>query len=384
MKMYDLLKGARVLDLTTIVLGPFATRYLGDFGADVVKVEPPSGDLFRYVRPARSEGMGAGYLNSNRNKRSVTLDLKSPEGKNRLLDLLDGADVLVHNMQPATAGKLGVDPDSIRNAFPQIVYCCAAGYASGGRNAELPAYDDIIQAACGVADLNRNDRGEPRFLPTIICDKVGGLHLAMAVLAGLVHHASTGQGCYIEVPMYEGIASFLLSEHLDGETFVPAAGTTGYERVLSPYRKPYATRDGYLAVLPYTTKNWVGFFTAIGRNDLAEADWVRDPAQRSDRIAELYEILAQAMPERSNSDWLKLLRDLDIPCSPVQSLGDLLDDGHLSDVDFFGEVDHPTEGRIRSVRSPFWVDGVDEKPDHPAPPRAEQNNLIEWYKRSDR
>lgn len=381
--MYDLLKGARVLDLTTIVLGPLATRYLGDFGADVIKVESPSGDLFRYVRPARSEGMGAGYLNSNRNKRSVTLDLKSPEGKNHLLSLLDGADVLVHNMQPETARQLGVDPDSIRNAFPQIVYCCAAGYASGGRNAELPAYDDIIQSACGAADLNCNDKGEPKFLPTIICDKVGGLHLALAVLSGLIHQTNTGQGCYIEAPMYEGIASFLLSEHLDGETFVPAIGTTGYERIVSPYRKPYATKDGYLAVLPYSTRNWVEFFTAIGRTDLAEADWVRDPAQRSDHIAELYETLAQAMLERSNSDWLKLLRDLDIPCSPVQSLDDLFQDEHLNDIDFFSEVDHPTEGRIRSVRSPFWVDGVDEKPDHPAPLLAEENSLIEWHKRDE-
>lgn len=381
--MYDLLKGARVLDLTTIVLGPLATRYLGDFGADVIKVESPSGDLFRYVRPARSEGMGAGYLNSNRNKRSITLDLKSPEGKNHLWSLLDGADVLVHNMQPATAGQLGVDPESIRNAFPQIVYCCAAGYASSGRNAELPAYDDIIQAACGAADLNRNDKGEPRFLPTVICDKVGGLHLALAVVSGLMYQASTGRGCCIEVPMYEGMASFLLSEHLDGETFVPAIGTTGYERIVSPYRKPYATRDGYLAVLPYSTRNWIDFLTAIGRADLAGADWLRDPAQRSDRIAELYAILAQVMPERSNSEWLQLLRDLDIPCSPVRSLGDLFEDEHLHDIGFFGEVDHPTEGRLRSVRSPFWVDGVDEKLDRPAPLRARENNLVEWHKRND-
>ncbi len=380
--MYDLLKGARVLDLTTIVLGPFATRYLGDFGADVIKVEPPSGDLFRYVRPARSEDMGAGYLNSNRNKRAVTLDLKSREGKEQLRSLLEGADAMVHNMRPVTAGQLGIDPESIRKAFPQIVYCCAAGYASGGRNADLPAYDDIIQAACGAADLNADDKGAPKFLPTIICDKVGGLHLAMAVLAGLLHLAKSGQGCCIEVPMYEGIASFLLSEHLDGETFVPASGTTGYGRVLSPYRKPYATKDGYLAVLPYSTRNWVEFFTTIGRIDLAEADWVRDPALRSDHIRELYEILAQVMLERSNSEWLQMLRDLDIPCTPVQSLDDLLEDEHLNDVDFFSEIDHPTEGRLRSVRSPFWVDGVAQQSDCPAPPRSAENTPVEWRKRS--
>ncbi|MCY4275371.1 MAG: CoA transferase, partial [Gammaproteobacteria bacterium] len=381
---YDLLKGARVLDLTTIVLGPFATRYLGDFGADIIKVEPPSGDLFRYVRPARSDSMGAGYLNSNRNKRSVILDMKSPEGRQCLFSLLDGADVIVHNMRPKTAKQLGVDPESIRKVFPKIVYCCAAGYASGGRKAELPAYDDIIQAACGAADLNQNEQGEPRFLPTILCDKVGGLHLALAVLSGLIHQTNTGQGCYIEVPMYEGIASFLLSEHLDGETFVPAIGTTGYERIMSPYRKPYATKDGYLAVLPYSTKNWINLFKAIGRSDLAKAGWVRDPAQRSDRISELYNILEQAMQKHSTSTWLEMLRDLDIPCSPVQALSDLFEDKHLNEINFFDEVEHPTEGKIRSVRSPFWVEGVDEKPDHPAPPYTEQNINISWYKRRDR
>ncbi len=381
--MYDLLKNVRILDLTTIVLGPFATRYLGDFGADVIKVEAPSGDLFRYVRPARSEGMGAGYLNSNRNKRSVTLDIKSSKGKERLLSLLDEADVLVHNMRPITANQLGLDPKFICEAFPKIVYCCSAGYASGGRNADLPAYDDIIQAACGAADLNQNEKEEPRFLPTILCDKVSGLHLALAILSGLIHQAKTGKGCYIEVPMYEGIASFLLSEHLDGETFVPAMGTAGYERIVSPYRKPYATKDGYLAVLPYSTKNWEDFFIAVGRSDLAEADWVRDPARRSERISELYSILEQAMRKNSNSAWLEILRGLDIPCSPVQSLGDLFKDEHLNDVGFFSEIDHPTEGRLRSVRSPFWVDGVDEKPDYPAPSRTEENSQIEWYKRSD-
>ncbi|WP_282153348.1 CaiB/BaiF CoA transferase family protein [Ruegeria atlantica] len=379
--MYDLLKGVRVLDLTAVVLGPLATQYLGDFGADVIKVEPPSGDIFRQVRPARSDAMGAGYLNYNRNKRSVSLNLKREEDREQFMTLLAEADVLVHNMRPGAAKRLGLDPDTISNAFPSLVYCVAAGYGSMGRNSEHPAYDDIIQAASGVAHLNRNQNDEPRFLPTIICDKVGGMHLAMAVLAGIAHQAKTGQGCIVEAPMFEGLVAFLMSEQLSGETFRPAKGSVGYERLLSPHRKPFPTKDGFVGVLPYNGKHWASFLNFVGRGDLAQADWVQDSAARSENIGKLYAIVAEKMPERTTADWLEVLRDLDIPCTPINSLTDLLEDDHLSDVELFREIEHPSEGKLRSIRSPFWVQGADEHPDAPAPKLAAPGEAIAWWQR---
>lgn len=379
--MYDLLKGVRILDLTSVVLGPFATQYLGDFGADVIKVEPPSGDIFRQVQPSRSEGMGAGHLAFNRNKRAIGLDLKAADDRARLMALLEDADVLVHNMRPAAAKRLGLDPEALRATYPRLVYCVSTGYGSRGRYAGLPAYDDIIQAASGVAHMNAYADGAPRFLPTILCDKVGGLHLAMAVLAGVLQQVRTGKGCAIEAPMFEGLVSFLMAEHLSGETFRPPKGNIGYNRILSEHRKPYATKDGFLGVLPYNGKHWADFLNAVGREDLAQADWVQNAGQRSERVGELYAVVAEVMPERSTADWIALLRELDIPCSAVNSLDDLLSDRHLADVGLFQETEHPSEGSIRAIRSPFWVEGTAELPDKPAPELLPPDADIKWAER---
>ena len=380
--MYDLLKGVRVLDLTSVVLGPFATRYLGDFGADIIKIEPPSGDIFRHVRPTRSEGMGAGHLAFNRNKRSIGLNLKDPADHARCLHLLEGADVLVHNMRPVAAKKLGLDPERVRTRHPKIVYCVSTGYGSRGRNANLPAYDDIIQAACGAAHMNRDCSGAPRFLPTVLCDKVGGLHLAMAVLAGVIRQTKTGRGCLIEAPMFEGLVSFLMAEHLAGETFRPARGKMGYERLLSEHRRPFATRDGYIGVLPYNGGHWARFLNLVGRSGVATAEWVQDAARRSENIDRLYAIVAEVMPERTTAGWMEALRALDIPCAPVSSLEELLDDAHLSDVGLFEETEHPSEGTLRTIRSPFWVEGADRHPDKPAPPLLPSKADIDWAERT--
>ena len=380
--MYDLLKGVRVLDLTSVVLGPFATQYLGDFGADVIKVEPPDGDIFRHVQPARSKGMGAGHLAFNRNKRAIGLNLKQPEARARLAALLEGADVFVHNMRPAAAKRLGLDPESLREAYPRLVYCVSTGYGSKGRFADLPAYDDIIQAASGIAHLNADSTGCPRFLPTILCDKIGGLHLAMAVLAGVVKQTKTGKGCVIEAPMFEGLVSFLLAEHLAGERFRPAKGGIGYNRIICEYRRPYATKDGFLGVLPYNGKHWTCFLQAVGREDLAQADWVQDAARRSERVGELYTVVAEVMPERTTADWIALLHELDIPCTPVNSLDDLLSDPHLADVGLFQEIEHPSEGSLQAIRTPFWVEGAEAIPDNPAPVLLPSDAEIAWAERS--
>lgn len=378
--MYNLLNGVRVLDLTAVVLGPFATQYLGDFGADVIKVEPPAGDNFRYVRPARSEDMGAGFLNLNRNKRSVCLDLKSEEDQSQFQKLLGEADVLVHNMRPAAAKRLGLDPAELHQENPRLIYCVAPGYSSRGRNADKPAYDDIIQAASGIAALNKGAEEEPRYIPTIVCDKVSGMHLAMAVLAGIAHQARTGQGCFIEAPMFEGMVSFLMAEQLAGETFQPAKGGLGYERLLSPNRRPHRTSDGYIGVLPYTGKHWFRVLEFLDHTLVNEA-WVMCASQRSARINELYEVLAKHLPTRTTEQWLSIFNELDIPCTPVNSMEDLLTDKQLQDVEFFREIKHPTEGNIRSIRTPFWVDGVEQRPDTPAPSLEQQGTPVSWFER---
>lgn len=365
--MYNLLQGVRILDLTSVVLGPYATQFMGDFGADVIKVEPPGGDLFRYAGPSRSHGMGAGFLNFNRNKRSVVLDLKAATDRERFEALLKDADVLVHNMRPDAAERLGLSPETVAEKYPRVVYCVSSGFGRNGRNVDQPAYDDIIQAAAGVAHLNADQNGAPRFLPNIICDKVAGMHLAVAILAGVAHQAKTGSGCFIEAPMFESVVSFLMAEQLAGETFVPARGTLGYDRLMSPNRRPFPTKDGYLAVLPYNSRHWHDFLTFIGEGELAQADWVHDSARRSEEIGTLYDLVAEVMPTRETAEWLSILAELDIPCSTINSFHDLLEHGHLADVGMFPNVDHATEGSLRAIRSPFWVRGVDAEPDVPAP-----------------
>ena len=299
--MLPLLQGIRVLDFTTIVLGPYATQTLGDLGADVVKIEPLQGDLFRTVRPGRSRSMGAGFMGFNRNKRSLAIDLKRPESRAVLARLVAGADAVVHNMRPKAAEPLGLAYEQLARIKPDLVYAFAAGYDQSGPNANEPAYDDIIQAAAGVAALNANAQGEPRYLSTILCDKVGGLHLAIAVATGLAHRARTGKGCCIEAPMFESTVAFLMSEQLGGETFVPALGPTGYDRLAAPNRKPYRTQDGFMAILPYNGTHWAAFFEIIGRAEFAHSPQVQDPVLRSQSVDSLYAIIAEVAPTRTTA-----------------------------------------------------------------------------------
>jgi len=353
--MFDLLSGIRILDLTTIVLGPYATQTLGDFGADVVKIESPDGDLFRAARPGRSDSMGAPFLNCNRNKRSLVIDLKTEKGKELLEDLVKGADVLVHNMRSKAAKRLGIDYEHIHEINPRLVYCTAPGFGSAGPYANNPAYDDVIQAASGLAALNANDAGEPRFITSIICDKVAAMHLALAVLAGLQGREKTGAGSYIETPMFESVIHFLLLEQMAGRLFEPAKGDLIYGRLLSPYRKPYQTKDGHIGLLPYSSKHWVAFLKFIGRDELAEQEWVSSATSRSERINELYEIVSRVTPSKTTEEWMTVFEELDIPSAPVNSFADLFDDPHLKEVDFFQDVEHPTEGKLVIPRSPFNV-----------------------------
>jgi crotonobetainyl-CoA:carnitine CoA-transferase CaiB-like acyl-CoA transferase len=377
--MLPLLNGVRILDFTSIVLGPYATQTLGDLGAEVIKIEPLQGDLFRTVRPGRSRSMGAGFMGFNRNKRSLAIDLKHPEARGVIERLVAGADAVVHNMRSSSADALGIGYAHLARVNPALVYAFAAGYDQGGPNADEPAYDDIIQAASGVAALNANARGEPRYLSTILCDKVGGLHLAIAIATGLAHRARTGQGCCIEAPMFESTVAFLMSEQLGGESFVPALGPTGYDRLSAPNRRPFATADGYMAILPYTTAHWTSFFELIDRPEQAHAPQVQDPVLRSQSVDALYGMIAEVAPTRSTAQWLEALRARDIPCARVNSIDELLDDPHLVATRFFQEFDHPTEGRLRAPRPPFrWHGaGASSAPDRPVPrPGADTRTIL--------
>lgn len=374
--MYPLLNGIRIVDFTTTYLGPYATQFLGDMGADVIKVEPLEGDVGRSPRPSRSPDMGAGFLNTNRNKRSIAVDLRTPEGRAIAQKLIAGADAVVHNMRPQAAAKLGISFEDAKKTNPSIVYCYAPGFGQDGPYAAEPAYDDIIQAMCGLAKLNADSSGAPRFLPSIVADKVVGLHLAFAVSTGLVHRLKTGEGCAVEVPMFESMVAFLLVEHLAGRSFAPSLGPAGYERMLAKNRRPYKTADGYMAIMPYTTQQWTRFLECVGRSDLLKEAWVQDPVQRSANVDALYQVIADAAPAHTTAEWLRILADADIPCGPVNGFEDLFVEPHLVAAGVFQRIGHSTEGELMAVRSPFRALALEREPDRPAPKIGESSREV--------
>lgn len=374
--MFNLLKNITIIDLSSVVLGPFASQLLADLGADVIKVESPEGDIFRSAGPSKHPKMGAGYLNLNRNKRSLMLNLKVPQGREVLFELVKSADVFMHNMRPDAVKRLGIGYDLLSEINPRLVYCAAVGFGGDGPYANEPAYDDIMQAMSGFASLAQGDSAAPRFAPTVLADKIGGLYTVFGILSGLVQRERTGHGVSIEAPMFESLVSFLLAEHLGGHVFQPALGAMGYSRLTTPYRRPYQTADGYIAVMPYSTKHWVNFLTLIGQEELAQVHWVSDAALRSERIAELYQIIADKMPQKTSSQWLSVLKGLDIPCGPVNTLESLLEDPHLKAIDFFQQVNHPTEGTLLSMKHPVRFIDAETVPDLPAPNLGENSTKI--------
>lgn len=374
--MIPLLKGLRILDLTTVILGPYGTQILGDLGAEVIKVEPPAGDSMRPVAPLAASGLSAIFANFNRNKRSVALDLKTEAGRSALRKLVSTADVFVHNMRQEAMDKLGFTFNAVREANPRIVYAAAVGFGRHGRYAGKPAYDDVIQAASGFAGLFQMRDGAPLYAPSIAADKVSGIHLAYGVLAALLYRERTGEvPGYVEVPMFELMAAFSLSEHMATATF-EEDGKVGYVRVLSPGRRPYKTKDGWVGVLPYSERNWRKILVEIGRPEVAELDWFKNATERSRRVDELYEILAGALPSRTSAEWLATFECLDVPHSPVRTPQDLLGDAHLDDVGFFAcnfSADTPMK---RSLRQAVNVESVEAAPDLPPPPLGADTEAV--------
>jgi crotonobetainyl-CoA:carnitine CoA-transferase CaiB-like acyl-CoA transferase len=351
--------GVRVLDLTGVGMGPMATQMLGDMGADVIKIESAAGDVFRHVTPQRHAGMSHAYLNLNRNKRSVVLDIKSPAGREQLERLLANADVLISNMRAPAMRRLGLDYASLQARYPRLVYCACYGYSEAGPYAGRAAIDDTIQAASGLAWLQGGaGQQAPHYVNSVMADKVVALYVANAVACALYARERTGQGQAVEVPMFECMAAFMLPEHLAGLTFVPPEGTAGYARLLNTYRRPFRTLDGYLSVVPYTDTQWRRFFELAGAPEMAEDPRYRTLNSRSRHFPELYGFVEDTLPARSTAAWVSLLTEADIPFAPVNSIADLLDDPHLCATGFWQKSEHPTEGTLVQAGIPVRFSGT--------------------------
>jgi formyl-CoA transferase len=361
------LAGVRVLDLTSVVLGPLATQILGDYGAEIIKVENLEGDLIRANGVSLHAGMSSIFLAINRNKRSLAVDLKTAEGREILKRLIPGVDVLVHNMRVAAIERLGLGYAAVSELKPDIVYCAATGFGQDGPDRDKPAFDDIIQGACGLASLNSIGRERPDYAPTLIADKTTGLALVNAVLAALFYRERTGGGQYVEVPMFETMVAFLLAEHLGGLSFDPAPAKAGYARLLAGGRRPAPTKDGYIAILPYTGDHWTAFFNAVGRADLAQKYGGGDRQARNANIVEMYRDLADATRQRTTAEWMDVCDSLDIPATPIYAIDDLPAHPHLQAVGLFQSAQHPSEGPVRYVRPSTQFAGTPATVRLPAP-----------------
>jgi crotonobetainyl-CoA:carnitine CoA-transferase CaiB-like acyl-CoA transferase len=360
------LEGVRVVEFTSVVLGPWGCQILADMGAEVIKIEPPSGDSNRQVGAARHEGMAAFFLTCNRNKRGIVLDVKQPAGRQAALDLASQADVFIHNSRPQVMTRLGLDYRAVNAVNPQIIYCGAYGSSRKGPYGSRGAFDDSIQSLAGIAMLNEPLLGEPRYLPTLVADKTAAITVVYGVLAALFRRERTGEGQEVEVPMFETMVSFAMAEHLWGMTFDPPMGPPGYARLLSKDRKPYRTRDGYISILPYMDAHWRTFCTLAGRTDLLADPRFRTVGDRTRNIDETYAETARIMATRSTQEWLDLFGETSVPINRVNSLTDLAKDPHLLETGFWKFTEHPTEGRLRGTAFPvnFFGTPADETRRH--------------------
>ena len=366
------LSGVRVLDLTTVVMGPFATQLLAELGADVIKVEPQDGDNMRHPAPMKSPGMGYIFLNLNRGKRGIVLDLKKPEGHEALIRLIPKTDVLIYNVRPQAMARLGLSYEDLRKVNPKIIYVGAYGYSQRGPYAAKAAYDDLIQGISGIPSLvKKSGAAAPAYAPVNLADRVTGLHAVYAVTAALYYRERTGQGQSVEVPMFESLAHFVLGDHSAGLTFDPPSGDTGYARLLA--RKPYQTSDGYLCILVYNDKQWNSFANAIGQPGLMKDPRYATQANRARHISEIYGWLAGVIITRTTAEWIALMEKADIPVAPVNNVADLIDDPHLTATGFFSMEQHPSEGMLRTMRTPTNWSDLSPGPQRPAPRLGEHS-----------
>lgn len=371
------LGGIAILDLTSVLMGPYATQILADMGADVIKIESPEGDIVRQIGPGRTPGMGGMFLNANRGKRSIVIDLKHPEGREVLLRLARQANALVYNVRPQAMARLGLDYETLAKVNPGIVYVGVFGYGQSGLYAAKPAYDDLIQGASTIPTLiAAAGDGTPRYVPITMADRVVGLMAVNAILGGLMHQQRTGVGQRIDVPMFESMADFVLIGHLGGLTYDPPLDHGGYARLLSPHRRPYKTSDGYLCVLIYNDKQWRSFFEAIGQPEFLDQPRFANHAARTKHINEIYEDVGRVFLSRTTAEWRELLERADIPVMPMHTVETILEDPHLASVGFFRTFDHPVEGRIRQTQVPSAWSATQPEPGGPAPVLGEHGRDI--------
>jgi crotonobetainyl-CoA:carnitine CoA-transferase CaiB-like acyl-CoA transferase len=347
------LDGVRVIDMTTVVVGPICTRTLADQGADVVKIEAPGGDILRTMaHGSRNTGMSGKFINFNRNKRAVCLDLKHSQGREAALKLIEGADVFVSNVRPAALERAGLGVDALSSLNSRLIYCSIVAFGAEGRYYNRPAYDPIIQSLSGVAATLEHATGEPRFVPMVMTDHVTGLIAAQCIGFALYRREKSGEGEHVEVPMFENMASFVTSEHLGAATFEPPIGEYGDGRLLDPNYRPLPTRDGFITAGPNTNAQAFAFFQAIGKPELIDDERFNSPAARTAHAAEYFEVRADGLLHKTTAEWLGILESLDIPAAPYNRLEDLVDDPHLKDVGFFDIEAHPSEGDIKRTRVP--------------------------------
>ena len=368
------LAGIRVIEAAIAVLGPVAAQVLGDMGAEVIKVETPEGDPMRQIGPARNPGMAAYFLNVNRNKMSVVLDLKRPAARAAMLRLAMTADVFLHNMRPGAAARLGIDYQGISAANPRIVYAWASGWRPDTPAAERAAFDDVIQGESGLAALNGGVGGEPRYVPMVVGDKVSGHVLAGAVAMALYARERTGKGQEVHVPMMETMAAFNLVDHLWHGVFGEPEKGLGYPRMLTPYRRPYATKDGHVCLLATTDRQWRSLFSAMDCPELADDPRFATIAGRTGNIDALYTLLAERMRDRTTAEWRERLDRFDVPSGVVNDLQGLVADPYLNSTGFFRRMEHPTEGTLTTTAIPV---GFSETPGslRLPPPRLGEHNV---------
>ena len=350
--MAGALEGIKILDLTSVGFGPYACQILGDYGAEVIKIESPEGDITRGIAPFRNKGMGHFFINANRNKKSLVLDLKTKKGKAAFFKLVEKSDVVMTSIRPAAMERLGIDFTACKQINPSLIYVALVGFGQSGPYAKRPAYDDIIQGVSGMAAMQGGREGDPTFVNASVCDKICSQIAAHATLAALFARTKSGTGQLVEVPMFESMVGFNLVEHQSGMTFDPPLGSTGYERSMVKYRRPYATRNGFVCALPYTTKHWKSFFSLMHREDMLNDPRVLDPKVRSEKIGELYELVSDLVADWDTEDLLKALEEGDIPHGEATQLYDLKNDDHLEAVEFFQTHEHQTEGTIKLTSPP--------------------------------
>jgi len=374
-----MLEGVKIVDLTTVVFGPYCTQILADLGAHVLKVEPPGGDGFRYSsKPAKTRGMSAGHVALNRGKQSIVLDLKKQSDLETMNRLVGGADVFIHNVRGKAIEKLGLGFEAVRLLNPEIVYIHCTGFGSGGPYSNLQAYDDVIQAASGTATLISRADGNPRprYIPSLIADKVAGLHAAYAALGAIIHRLRTGEGQFVEVPMFECFTNFMLKEHLCGHSFDPPVGPACYPRQIDPERQPFPTADGYISIVPYTDDTWLRLFAALGAPGVLKQEHLSTPIGRLKNQSQLYKAVAAYTTRKSTAEWVSILNAASIPAMPVRDISDILNDPHLRDTGFFTRREHVSEGTCIEMRSPIRYSGWDSKLPPPAPTLGQHTEQV--------